>query len=54
MKLHPFVNENYDVLDISTGQSEIIRRITSRKEISATLNLYMENMLKLNRQGIFK
>lgn len=54
MKLHSFVNENYDVLDISTGQSEIIRRITSRKEISATLNLYMENMLKLNRQGIFK
>ncbi|KXT75124.1 hypothetical protein STRDD10_00456 [Streptococcus sp. DD10] len=53
MKLNAFVNENYDVLDISRGQSEIIRRIIPRNEISATLNLYMENMLQLNRQGVF-
>lgn len=54
MKLQSFVNENYDVLDISTGQSEIIQKFISRKEISETLNHYMENMLKLNRQGVFK
>lgn len=54
MKLEAFVNENYDVLDISTCQTEIIQDIISRKEISETLNLYMESMLKLNRQGIFK
>ena len=53
MKLNAFVNENYEVLDISKAQSEIIQRIISRKEISDTLNLYMENMLNLNRKGIF-
>lgn len=53
MKLQAFVNDNYDVLDISTGQTEIIRDIISRKEISETLNLYMESLLKLNRQNVF-
>lgn len=47
MKLQAFVNDNYDVLDISTGQTEIIQDFISRKEISETLNYYMENMLKL-------
>lgn len=42
MKLQAFVNDNYDVLDFS-----------SRKEISETLNYYMENMLKLNCKGKF-
>lgn len=53
MKLNAFVNENYEVLGISKAQSEIIQKIISRKEISDTLNLYMENMLNLNRKGIF-
>lgn len=53
MKLNAFVNENYEVLGISKAQSEIIQRIISRKEISDTLNLFMENMLNLNRKGIF-
>ena len=53
MKLNAFVNENYEVLGISKAQSEIIQRIISRKEISATLNLFMEIMLNLNRKGIF-
>ncbi|MBS7070510.1 MAG: hypothetical protein KH099_09030 [Streptococcus parasanguinis] len=53
MKLQVFVNENYDVLDISSGQTEIIQAIISRKEIAETLKLYMENLLKLNRQNIF-
>ena len=45
--------KNYEVLGISKAQSEIIQKIISRKEISDTLNLYMENMLNLNRKGIF-
>ena len=53
MKLNAFVNENYEVLGISKAQSEFIQRIISRKEISDTLNLFMENMLNLNRKGIF-
>lgn len=53
MKLNAFVNENYEVLGSSKAQSEIIQRIISRKEISDTLNLFMENMLNLNRKGIF-
>ena len=44
--MNAFVNENYEVLGISKAQSEIIQKIISRKEISDTLNLYMENMLK--------
>lgn len=53
MKLQAFVNDNYDILDISTGQAEIIQDFLSRKEISEILNYYMENMLNLNRKGIF-
>ena len=53
MKLQAFVNDNYDVLDISTGQTEIIQGIISLKEISETLNLYMENLLRLNSQNVF-
>lgn len=53
MKLQAFVNENYGVLDISTGQTEMIQEIISRKEIADTLNLYMENLLQLNRQNVF-
>ena len=53
MKLQAFVNDNYDVLDISTGQTEIIQDFISRKEISETLNYYMEIMLKLNCKGKF-
>ena len=53
MKLQAFVNDNYDVLDISTGQTEIIQGIISLKGISETLNLYMENLLRLNSQNVF-
>lgn len=53
MNLQAFVNDNYDVLDISTGQTEIIQDFISIQEISETLNYYMEIMLKLNCKGKF-
>ena len=49
MNLQAFVNDNYDVLDISTGQTEIIQDFISIQEISETLNY----MLKLNCKGKF-
>ena len=54
MQLHAFVNSDYDVLDISKRQTEVIERICSRQEISASLVNYMRNMLYLNHQGKFK
>lgn len=54
MQLHAFVNSDYDVLDISKRQTEVIERICSRQEISASLVNYMGNMLYLNHQGKFK
>ena len=54
MQLHAFVNGDYDVLDISKRQTEVIERIYFRQEISTSLANYMRNMLYLNHQGKFK
>lgn len=53
MQLNAFVDTDYNVLDISKGQAEIIDRIYSRKEVKGTIEAYIENMLQLNVEGKF-
>lgn len=53
MQLNAFVDTDYNVLDISKGQAEIIDRIYSRKEVKGTIETYIENMLQLNVEGKF-
>ena len=53
MQLNAFVDTDYNVLDISKGQTKIIDRICSRKEVKETIDAYMKNMLQLNVEGKF-
>ncbi|MGT2772180.1 DUF6994 family protein [Streptococcus marimammalium] len=47
MNLNHFVDENYNVYDISTLNKEIIKEYIDINEINRTLNKYLENLLYL-------
>lgn len=53
MQLNAFVDSEYNILDISKGQRQILNKIYSRKEIVKSMNDYMKNLLELNAKGRF-
>lgn len=54
LQLNAFVDSEYNVLDISKGQNQILNRIYSRPELVKTMNDYMKNLLELNSKGKFQ
>lgn len=53
MQLLAFVDERYNVLDISKGQKEVLSEVLNRKQVNDTILDYLGNLFLLNRQGKF-
>jgi hypothetical protein len=53
MKFNAFVNENYEVLDISKKQKKRINELIPIKRVKESIPTYLDNLLELSRQGNF-
>lgn len=51
MQLHDFVDDNYNVLNIETGQQTIISTIPSKERINASIPQYTESLLELIKEN---
>ncbi len=52
-QLNCFVDEEYNVLDITSKQTKIIERIPDRKTLAASVPVYMDSLMSLIRRGYF-
>ncbi len=53
MKLTKFVDDNYNVYDLSSNKFILLNKVLTRKEIDLTINDYLLNIIKLSKENYF-